>query len=209
LDTDNDGVPDYLDFCPNTPPNIPVDESGCAKDSDNDGVPDYLDECPDTPANVEVDSYGCPKDSDNDGVPDYLDECPNSTAGANVDSLGCEKIVAADFKEVIKTVYFDSDKSELTGSNYQQVLEDLKVEMLKNPNSVWRIAAHSDSFESTSLDKNVALARAEYLRNYFVSRGIDKNRIEIFDMGAEYPVESNLTISGRANNRRAIIIRIK
>jgi outer membrane protein OmpA-like peptidoglycan-associated protein len=97
----------------------------------------------------------------------------------------------------------------LTGNNYQQVLEDLKVEMLKNPNSVWRIAAHSDSFESTSLEQNVALARAKYLRDYFVSKGIDKSRIEIFDMGAEYPVESNLTISGRAKNRRAIIIRIK
>ena len=30
-------------------------------DSDKDGVPDYLDKCPDTPTNLKVDSSGCSK----------------------------------------------------------------------------------------------------------------------------------------------------
>jgi len=30
LDTDNDGVKDIFDQCPNTPPNTPVDEDGCS-----------------------------------------------------------------------------------------------------------------------------------------------------------------------------------
>ncbi len=209
LDSDFDGVPDYLDLCPNTPPNILVDKTGCTRDSDNDGVPDHLDDCPNTPVDVKVDSYGCPKDSDADGVADYLDECPNSLPGAVVDSLGCEKIVAADFKEVIKIVYFETDKIEFANSSYRKDLEDLKIIMLENPNSVWRIAGHSDSFEATDLNKNIALARAKFIRDYFVNNGIDISRFELFDMGAEYPVESNLTIAGRAKNRRAIIIRIK
>ncbi len=33
---------------------------GRAKDSDGDGVPDYMDKCPNTPAGVQVDSVGCP-----------------------------------------------------------------------------------------------------------------------------------------------------
>ena len=58
-------------------------------DSDNDGVADYLDKCPNTPAGVKVDAKGCPVDSDNDGVADYLDKCPNTPAGMKVDKNGC------------------------------------------------------------------------------------------------------------------------
>ncbi|MCQ2310571.1 MAG: OmpA family protein [Paludibacteraceae bacterium] len=96
LDSDNDGVPDYLDHCITSPEEIPyVDSLGCNKDSDHDGVPDYIDKCPDTDsaAVAFVDSLGCDKDSDRDGIPDYLDKCPDtdSAAVAFVDSLGCNK----------------------------------------------------------------------------------------------------------------------
>jgi OOP family OmpA-OmpF porin len=88
-DSDNDGVSDENDLCPDTPPNILVDEFGCPLDSDKDGVPDYLDKCPDTPKYVIVDSNGCPLDVDGDGILDYLDLCPDTPAGVKVDSRGC------------------------------------------------------------------------------------------------------------------------
>jgi len=59
-------------------------------DQDDDGVPDWWDECPDTPPSVEVDEQGCPFDSDGDGVPDYLDREPNSRPEAIVDEFGVE-----------------------------------------------------------------------------------------------------------------------
>ena len=37
-----------------------VDSRGCPLDSDGDGVPDYLDKCPNTPAGTKVDAQGCP-----------------------------------------------------------------------------------------------------------------------------------------------------
>ncbi len=58
-DTDQDGVPDSRDNCPNTPAGAPVDANGCALDSDEDGVPDYRDQCPDTPKGRKVDDNGC------------------------------------------------------------------------------------------------------------------------------------------------------
>jgi len=42
-DTDNDGVFDWYDRCLSTPKGVAVDSSGCPLDSDHDGVPDYLD----------------------------------------------------------------------------------------------------------------------------------------------------------------------
>jgi OOP family OmpA-OmpF porin len=67
-----------------------VDSRGCCLDSDNDGVFDYKDKCPDTPAGAPVDSRGCCLDSDNDGVFDYRDRCPNTPEGAKVDEYGCQ-----------------------------------------------------------------------------------------------------------------------
>ena len=60
-----------------------------AKDSDNDGVNDIDDACPNTPRGVSVDASGCPLDSDKDGVADYLDNCPDTRLGAKVDDKGC------------------------------------------------------------------------------------------------------------------------
>jgi outer membrane protein OmpA-like peptidoglycan-associated protein len=94
LDSDGDGVPDYTDLCPNTPKGVEVDEYGCPFDLDGDGVPDYLDKCPNTPHDVEVDKNGCPLDEDLDGVPDYLDQCPGTPPGAQVDDKGCELVIA-------------------------------------------------------------------------------------------------------------------
>ncbi len=53
-----------------------VDSVGCPVDTDADGVADYLDKCPATPVGVKVNVQGCPIDTDGDGIPDYLDKCP-------------------------------------------------------------------------------------------------------------------------------------
>jgi penicillin-binding protein 1A len=74
------------------------DVPAAPKDSDNDGVPDTEDKCPDTPVGTKVDATGCPVitentpatvDTDGDGVPDAVDACPNTPAGAKVDATGC------------------------------------------------------------------------------------------------------------------------
>lgn len=88
-DSDNDGVNDSEDLCPDTPAGIEVDIFGCPFDTDKDGVADYLDKCPDTPARVPVNANGCPIDTDKDGIPDYLDRCPNTPVGAKVNRNGC------------------------------------------------------------------------------------------------------------------------
>ena len=88
-DDDSDGVPNYLDKCPDTPKGVEVDSNGCPIDSDGDGVPDYLDKCPGTPKGTKVDAKGCPLDSDGDGVPDTLDLCPGTPKGMAVDANGC------------------------------------------------------------------------------------------------------------------------
>lgn len=70
-DSDNDGIPDDRDRCPDTPGSAKF--FGCP-DTDGDGIPDYVDRCPTIPG--PAGSRGCP-DSDGDGFIDRLDECPS------------------------------------------------------------------------------------------------------------------------------------
>ena len=58
-------------------------------DSDNDGVEDLYDLCPETVAFGIVDIDGCLIDEDGDGVDDFKDDCLGTAAGATVDENGC------------------------------------------------------------------------------------------------------------------------
>lgn len=88
-DSDNDGIPDDLDICPNAFGSKEL--NGCP-DKDGDGIADYLDKCPESKGLKEF--MGCP-DTDMDGISDNDDECPN-VAGTK-ENKGCPaKLVDAD-----------------------------------------------------------------------------------------------------------------
>lgn len=82
-------------------------------DSDNDGVSDANDRCPNTPQGTKVDATGCALkvdgDDDRDGVANSKDACPRSAAGEVVGSDGCKVNVVIE----LQGVYFDTDKSTL------------------------------------------------------------------------------------------------
>ncbi len=74
---------------------IDPDPDDCAADADSDGVPDWLDECPDDPGKAEPGDCGCgvaDVDTDEDGVADCDDNCPESfnpdQADADGDGIG-------------------------------------------------------------------------------------------------------------------------
>ncbi len=57
-DSDGDNIIDFDDLCPYTPKNVKVDENGCPIDTDLDGIPDYIDKEKNTfPGNI-VDQNG-------------------------------------------------------------------------------------------------------------------------------------------------------
>ena len=94
-DSDNDGIIDGFDECPNSSPNETVNPAGCLNlDADTDGIFDYYDACPNTPNDAQVNAIGCHQsipviDSDHDGIPDDQDQCPSTPAAQAVDASGC------------------------------------------------------------------------------------------------------------------------
>lgn len=57
-DEDGDGVSDALDKCYGTPKGAPVDAHGCTADSDEDGIPDFLDQEPNSIPNSRIHPTG-------------------------------------------------------------------------------------------------------------------------------------------------------
>ncbi len=195
-DSDNDGVTDDKDMCPNTPAGVKVDASGCPLDDDHDGVPNYKDECPNTPSGVEVDSRGCEvqKDSDGDGVVDALDKCPDTPAGVAVDKHGCPIIINLN-------INFDFDSAKIKPEFLPKIKE--VVEFLKaNPAYKAEIQGHTDSIGSAAYNKKLSLKRAKAVYEVMVKMGIDPNRLTYAGYGEERPIADNSTREGRAKNRR-------
>lgn len=94
-DSDNDGVADCSDECPDNPEKSIMGQCGCTTnevDSDGDGTPDCEDECPNDPNKILQGQCGCSfpdTDSDGDGVSDCLDFCPNDPDKVFSGSCGC------------------------------------------------------------------------------------------------------------------------
>ncbi|MCG3189294.1 MAG: Outer membrane porin F [Burkholderiaceae bacterium] len=64
---------------------------------------------------------------------------------------------------------------------------------------------HTDNVGSDSYNQKLSVARAESVKAYLVSKGIEKNRVYTEGKGKKQPVADNKTAEGRAKNRRVEI----
>jgi len=100
--------------------------------------------------------------------------------------------------------FFDFDKATLKPAGKAK-LDDL-VGKVKGINLEVIIAVgHTDSVGSDVYNQKLAVKRAESVKAYLVSKGIEKNRIYTEGKGEKQPVADNKTSEGRAKNRRVEI----
>ena len=84
-------------------------------DTDNDGVPDTYDNCPETEQGVEVNAFGCALyqlDTDGDGVTDDLDICPNTSEGTQVNAQGCDSVQFSSIEYTFTNLLINNIKFE-------------------------------------------------------------------------------------------------
>ena len=174
-------------------------------DSDGDGVGDSKDDCPNTPKGAFVDAHGCPHDSDGDGVWDGIDECPNTPRGVAVDSKGCPtKRVLFEpnrRKLILEGVNFEFDSAKLTSDSYA-VLDRVVLALQDWPSIRVEVGGHTDSVASDEYNRELSDHRAKVVRDYLISRGSDRSRLEAKGYGESEPITTNDTEAGRAKNRR-------
>ena len=204
-DSDGDGVADSSDRCAGTPAGTPVDANGCPKDSDGDGVADNVDRCAGTPAGTQVDATGCPlPDTDGDKVVDRDDKCPGTPAGMAVDANGCQKLfdaAAGQTSIVLQGVNFAAGSSRLTLAS-RPILDRVAQALVANPTVKVEVGGHTDNSGARSTNVRLSQARANTVRTYLISKGVDGTRITAVGYGPDQPKVPNTSAANRAQNRR-------
>ena len=204
-DTDGDGISDNKDDCPAVAGLKAL--NGCP-DADGDGVADAKDKCPNE-AGPKANS-GCPwADKDGDGVLDKDDKCPD--VKGTVANNGCPEVTEAVQKklnEYAKTILFDTGKSSIKAQS-NAVLADIIGILKEYPSAKFTVEGHTDSVGSEKLNQRLSDSRANSVKEYLTSHGIDAFRLSSQGYGESNPIDSNKTKSGRANNRRVEINLVK
>lgn len=98
-------------------------------------------------------------------------------------------------------IYFDHDKSEIRPEHYEYLNEmarildgihDLRVEVI----------GHTDAVGTDAYNVGLSKRRAQAIKDYFKSQGIEPDKLEIDFKGERQPVDSNTTSEGKQRNRR-------
>lgn len=104
-------------------------------------------------------------------------------------------------KIVLRDILFDFDKSTIREVSYPKL--DRAVDALKDkPGKDITVAGHTDSIGTEAYNQKLSEARAKSVTDYFVSKGIEADRIRAVGMGESAPEADNTTSEGRALNRR-------
>ena len=103
-------------------------------------------------------------------------------------------------------VLFDFDKSSLKPGGKEALKAYLKEARahLSSARKV-KITGHTDNVGGKEYNMKLSLRRAEAVRDYLVSLGVDSKKMKVIGKGETKPVASNSTKEGRAKNRRVEI----
>jgi len=100
--------------------------------------------------------------------------------------------------------FFDFDKAVLKPEGRAK-LDDLVGKVQGINLEVIIAVGHTDSVGSDAYNQRLSVRRAESVKAYLVSKGIEKNRVYTEGKGEKQPVADNKTAEGRAKNRRVEI----
>lgn len=200
-DKDGDGVLDKNDNCPDIAG--PADNDGCPyPDSDSDGIVDKEDKCPEVAG---LRKYGgCPvPDTDGDGVNDEEDKCPGKKGMK--ENNGCPEEIKKEIAEKIEYsaegIQFIVNSAELSKGSFR-VLDTIAAILKRNPEINVSIEGHSSSEGSYSTNMKLSESRANKVKDYILSRGVEASRLKAIGFGSDKLLNADKTQEEKAKNRR-------
>lgn len=121
----------------------------------------------------------------------------NPPAGFHVDA-DCNIIPQ---KVILRTVNFKFDKSTLTDAA-KASLNQVAAALKKQPGLDVEIQGHTDSVGSLAYNNRLSQQRADAVRSYLISQGVNGANLTAKGFGPSRPIASNKTSAGRTLNRR-------
>jgi outer membrane protein OmpA-like peptidoglycan-associated protein len=162
-------------------------------DTDRDGVSDYIDEEQNTISGVTVNTKGKAVDLDKNGVPDELDRYMNTTYMKKSDYSADENSNEAIKKLINNgyvSAYFDSNSATPTGFSAHG-LEFILTYLKNNPSASIDIIGHTDEVGGTEPNNALSLARAESVKKILVNAKVDASRLNVVAAGKTNSVKTN------------------
>jgi outer membrane protein OmpA-like peptidoglycan-associated protein len=101
----------------------------------------------------------------------------------------------------IENILFDFDRFELK-PQYYSALDEVAVMLARNPKAKVEIKGHTDNVGSDEYNRILSEKRARTVKNYFVRKGVEQDRLFPVGYGFTMNKTSNEDESGRALNRR-------
>jgi OmpA-OmpF porin, OOP family len=108
----------------------------------------------------------------------------------------------------LNNIFFDTGKSELRPESFPE-LDRMITTLNENPKLVFELSGHTDNVGSNESNQKLSQDRADSVREYFISKGIEPDRVASKGYGETKPVATNDTDEGRQRNRRVEFMILK
>jgi len=136
--------------------------------------------------------------------PEQPKEAPKPAPAAEAPKPAAKPKPVAEKVTFAADVLFDFDKSDIKPEGRSK-LDDLAGKMKTINLEVVIAIGHTDSIGTDAYNQKLSVRRAEAVKKYLSSKGVEGNRIYTEGKGEKQPVASNKTKEGRAKNRRTEI----
>ncbi|MEZ7499268.1 OmpA family protein [Flavobacterium sp. Arc3] len=162
IDTDQDGVADYLDLEKNTVSGVMVDSKGRAIDLNNNNVPDEL---------------------ENYLLANYVNKNDKSTVTNN-------ELIKSLINGGYVATYFDFDKTNPTTVSTEGI-DFILTYLRNNPTASVDIIGHADEIGRSAYNDKLSNTRAANVKKILMKANIDANRLNVIAAGEDTSVEKD------------------
>ena len=162
-------------------------------DTDKDGVADYLDQEPNTIGGVMVDSKGKSIDLNNNNVPDELESYLLKTYGQNTDKssiVNNSTLIKNLINEGYVSTYFDYNKSTPTNVSTEGI-DFILTYLRNNPSASVDIIGHADELGRSEYNDKLSTARANSVKETLIKANISASRLNVIAAGEDSSVEKD------------------
>lgn len=139
-----------------------------------------------------------------------LDQLDKSTKDALDRAVAAGKVAEGKFLYSMQlsddSVKFTNDSSKLSPEAEQRLTAFADKLKSDNRNVYLEIQGHTDANGPDSLNEQLGEKRAEAVRVFMNQHGVPLNRMATISYGKKDPIADNKTKSGRAQNRRVVLV---
>lgn len=162
-------------------------------DTDSDGVADYLDQEPSTASGAMVDTKGRSIDKNNNNVPDETEAyIMKNYAGKSGDTTTVydNELIKSLINGGYVAVYFDYNKSKPTNVSTEGT-DFILTYLRNNPSASVDIIGHADELGRSAYNDKLSAARANNVKNTLIKANIDASRLNVVAAGEDTSVDKD------------------